>query len=127
MRTIQESVAKIKESALPKGEDFIAEWGLIIIVFLLGLISFGLGRLSALEDAKPPVVIGTAPARTEPANRFIGGLIVASRSGSAYYFPWCAGAGKIVPSKQVWFESEEAARAAGYKPAKACKGLESQL
>jgi hypothetical protein len=123
VRTIQEMGQKIKDYALPRGEDMVAEWGLVAIVFLLAVASFGLGRLSALEDAKPPVAIGDSIAATKPAVLFMGGLVVASRSGSAYYFPWCAGAQKIVPANQVWFQSEQAAQQAGYSPAKACKGL----
>ena len=108
------------------GHDAIHEWGLIVIVFLVALASFGLGRLSALEDARPPVSITEAPAAQKPGPIVLGGLIVASRAGSTYYYPWCTGAGKILPQNQVWFASEDAARRAGYQPAKACKGLAPQ-
>ena len=104
-------------------DDAVAEWGLAAIVFLVALVSFGLGRLSALEDAKPPVSIEQAPTASKPTSLALGGLIVASRSGTAYYYPWCTGAGKILPANQVWFVSEAAARASGYAPAKACAGL----
>lgn len=114
---------KIKEKALPAGEGLIAEWGLIVVVFLLAVVSFGLGRLSALEEVRPPVSIGQAEASPKPEALFIGGLVVASRSGSVYYFPWCSGAQKIAPTNQRWFEGEAQARQAGYSPAKGCKGL----
>ena len=119
---IQEMGLEIKNVAA----DAIDEWGLITIVFLVALASFGLGRLSALEDARPPVSIVQTPSAAKPATLFMGGLILASRTGNAYYYPWCAGAGKIAPSNQVWFPSEDAARAAGYAPAKNCKGLAPQ-
>ncbi len=119
MQNIHEWWQKIKVV----GEEAVAEWGLIAIVFLLGLASFGLGRISALEDAQPPVAITDAPKAAKPAALAMGGLIVASRGGSVYYYPWCAGAVKIAPGNQVWFASEAAAQQAGYKPAKACKGL----
>ena len=102
----------------------VGEWGLILIVLLVALGSFGLGRLSVLETVKAPVSITEAPAIAEPRGMNIGGLIVASRTGTAYYFPWCASASKIAPQNQVWFTSEEKARQAGYSPAKNCKGLE---
>jgi hypothetical protein len=104
-------------------DNGIDEWGLIIIVFLVALASFGLGRLSALEDARPPVSITEAPSDTKPHAMVLGGLLVASRTGSTYYYPWCSGASKIAPANQVWFASEAAAQKAGYSSAKNCKGL----
>lgn len=104
-------------------EGAVAEWGMIAIVMLLGLASFGLGRLSALEEARPAVAIRDAATNTGPRPIAIGGLVVASRSGSAYHFPWCPGAETIAERNKIWFKSEEAARAAGFSPAKNCKGL----
>ena len=105
-------------------EDGVGEWGLIIIVLLVGLASFGLGRLSALEEAKPVVAVYQAPEEKEPRGLYIGGSVVASRNGSVYHFPWCAGAQAMTPQNRVWFASEGAARRAGYTPAKNCKGLQ---
>ena len=122
MERIQDIWLKIKGL----GEDFIADWGLIVIVFLVALASFGLGRLSALEDAQPPVAIVQAAIDSKPRAMAQGGLLVAARTGSAYYFPWCAGAAKINSANKVWFETEAAARKAGYVPAKNCKGLAPQ-
>ena len=122
MKSIQEAWLKIKNWA----DIAIGDWGLIVIVFLVALASFGLGRLSVLESVRAPVSITEAPTIAEPRGMNIGGLIVASRTGSAYYFPWCASATKIAPQNQVWFASETAARNAGYAPAKNCKGLAPQ-
>ena len=105
-------------------EEGIGEWGLIIVVFLVGFGSFGLGRLSALQAAQPPVSIETAPSLSKPQGIYVGGLFEAFRTGSVYYYPWCTGAEKIAPDAQVWFKTAEAAQAAGYLPAKTCKGLE---
>ncbi|OGG59679.1 hypothetical protein A3C86_01815 [Candidatus Kaiserbacteria bacterium RIFCSPHIGHO2_02_FULL_49_16] len=120
MGSIQEAWLKIKNLT----EDFVEGWGTVLIVLLVAVGSFGLGRLSVLESAKPPVSISQAPSEANPRGMNIGGLIVASRTGSAYYFPWCAGAAKILEQNQIWFASEEKARQAGYLPAKNCKGLE---
>lgn len=120
MASIQELWLKIKNWT----DSAIGDWGLIAVVFLIGIASFGLGRLSVLEAVRPPVSITNAPTIAEPRGMSIGGLVVASRTGSAYYFPWCASAAKIVPQNQVWFASEEKARQAGYAPAKNCKGLQ---
>jgi len=117
---IQETWGKIKVS-LDQG---LGEWGIFAIVVLVGLISFGLGRLSALEGVRPPVSVSMASPMATPAPVAPGGFVVAARSGSAYYYPWCGGAQNIGESNKVWFKSEKEAEAAGYAPAKNCKGLQ---
>jgi len=117
--TIANIWLKIKNRA----GDLLADWGLVAIVFLVGLSSFGLGRLSVLETVKEPISIRQAP-EGEARGMHVGGLVVASRSGSAYHYPWCPGAETIAPHNRIWFESEAKARAAGYSPARNCKGLE---
>ncbi|MBV9159067.1 MAG: hypothetical protein JO019_00515 [Candidatus Kaiserbacteria bacterium] len=54
----------------------------------------------------------------------LGGAIVASKSGTTYYYPWCTGATKIGAGNMRYFASEDAAKKAGLHPAKNCKGLE---
>lgn len=100
----------------------LAEWGLFLLVLLLGVGSFALGRLSALEASRPLITLTEAPqtAMLPIAN---GGLYVASRTGSVYYFPWCAGAEKIAPANQRWFQNADEAERAGYRAAKNCKGM----
>ncbi len=104
-------------------ETALGEWGLIGVVFLVAFCSFGLGRLSATEAAKPIVSVGQAEALAEPRGMAIGGLVVASKSGEVYHYPWCGGASQIKPENRIWFASEEAAQNAGYTPSKSCKGL----
>jgi len=91
-----------------------------ILVILVGLGSFGLGRMSVLEAPKTPISISQAAAGAIPA----GGQVVASKSGTKYHYPWCAGANGISEKNKIIFESNEKARAAGYLPAGNCKGLE---
>lgn len=125
MASIQDSASKIKlwgRNTLAAG---IGDWGIAAIVVLVGLISFGLGRLSVLEEARPLVSVGKAPVAEKPRAMSLGGQFVASRTGTVYYFPWCGGAQQIPPEKQVWFASENAAQKAGYRPAKNCRGLGS--
>lgn len=105
------------------GEVLAAEWGVAIIVIAVGVGAFGLGRLSALESAKPVISIVKAPELSQPRGMHIGGLIVASRSGNKYFYPWCSGAQSISESNKIWFRDVAAARAAGYEPAKNCRGL----
>lgn len=103
--------------------DLIGEWGLIGVVFLLGLASFGLGRLSALEDTKPVVSIQQVSEEVRLRAMHTGGLIVASRKGTSYHYPWCAGAQSMAEGNKIWFANETEAKASGYVPAKNCKGL----
>lgn len=117
--TIPDFIAHCKDLL----EQAIGEFGLLLLVFLVGVGSFGLGRFSALEDAKPPVAITEAPQAANIPALPPGGYVVASRTGSVYYLPWCSGAGKIARGNQVWFGSEAAAQKAGYAPSKSCKGL----
>ena len=117
------NIAEIRTQIKNLVEDVVGEWGIVIIVFLVGLGSFGLGRLSAFEEAKPVASISEAQVSAAAHALPIGGLIVASRSGSAYHYPWCAGALSIKEANKIWFKSEDAARRAGYTPAKNCKGL----
>ena len=51
------------------------------------------------------------------------GLLVASKSGTKYHFPWCAGASQIAEKNKIWFNSYEEAQKAGYSRATNCKGL----
>ena len=122
MENIQDIWLKIKGW----GEDFVHEWGLILIVFLVALGSFGLGRLSSIEEARPPVVVKEAPIQAQARSMVLGGLLVAAKTGSVYYYPWCTGVSRISAANKIWFESESAARRAGYAPAKNCKGLAPQ-
>jgi len=52
-----------------------------------------------------------------------GGQVVASKNGTKYHYPWCAGAKQISPQNIITFNSIEDARAKGYTPASNCKGL----
>lgn len=108
----------------PYVAQFLGDWGLLAMVLLVAFGSFALGRLSALVEARPVIAISEAAAAPAGLHMALGGLYVASRTGTVYYYPWCAGALKIRPESQRWFATEKEAQAAGYKPAKACKGLD---
>ncbi len=127
---IPEMALKIKNAA----SDVLSEWGILLLVFFLSLASFGLGRLSALESSRPAVSVYEAPAAAASATGVVpkekiapmqaGGQVVASKSGEVYYFPWCGGATRISAANKVTFASADAAKKAGYRAAKNCKGLE---
>lgn len=83
---------------------------------MVAFASFGLGRTSVSN-------VSVAEIRIEAVVDDIDESVVASRSGSKYHYPWCSGAARIKESNKISFESPEAARKAGYEPAKNCKGL----
>lgn len=114
--SIQEYWLKIKFYV----EAGVGEWGTAVIVLLIALTSFGLGRLSVLAVKAPISVVQVAGAAESIAP---GGQFVASKTGETYFYPWCSGAQNLAAEKQVWFKSEEDAQKAGYRPAKNCKGL----
>lgn len=111
------------------------------VIFLVGLASFGLGRISILWHQKEPIRIegpesGTANRESattilhsmkNPDSKLmlpdLRGRYVVSKNGTAYHYPWCAGAQKIKEENKIWFKTKEEAQARGYKPAGNCDGL----
>lgn len=116
--SIQEGWGRIK-SLTARGEAILAP----LIVILVGTASFGLGRLSVQQEAEKPIVIATYELSAERPGMRAGGLLVGSRTGKSYHFPWCPGATSIKDSNRVWFTDEADARAKGYRPAGNCDGL----
>ena len=120
------NIAELKGNIKGQLDRGLADWGLFCVIFLIGVASFGLGRLSAVEDVEAPVTLSQAPTEAAPKALVAGGLIVASKNGTVYYFPWCSGAQKIQPDNTRWFPDEQSALQAGYAPSKVCKGLAGQ-
>lgn len=129
MKSIKEYFKKIK----PYETDLVISLTIILVAFL----SFGLGRLSKIEENKIPITIeniGASVLRAQSTQSLSKtpqfgdlvsklGTIVASKNGTKYHFPWCSGALRIKDENKIWFESEDEAKKAGYGPASNCKGL----
>lgn len=108
---------------------------ILLLILLVGMGSFGLGRLSALEERKKTDLrIVQLPATASlgvedgqvsmrETSTPVRGIYVGSRSGTTYHLPWCTGAKRIREENQVWFSSKADAEARGYKPAANCKGV----
>ncbi|PIT96722.1 hypothetical protein COT82_01585 [Candidatus Campbellbacteria bacterium CG10_big_fil_rev_8_21_14_0_10_35_52] len=111
-------------------------------IILIGFAGFGLGRISIIEKNKEAVKIefpeylsatvlnsqnsdksNTSLSSVASAPPTGEGLLVASKNGSKYHFPWCSGGKSISEKNKIWFDSAEDARKAGYTPAANCKGL----
>ena len=117
--------------------DDVTFYGLLLL--LVGLTSFGLGRwsmvdiktgqqrasivysevYSGVETAADEDAFASSPAAAQTST----GKYVASKNGSKYHLPWCPGAQQMKEENKVWFSSKEEAEAAGYTPAGNCKGL----
>ena len=103
----------LPKNLIPRKET-LDPYFLPIIVVLVGLSAFGLGRLSAAGESSPLVQSNEAP---YSAN------FVASKSGANYYLPSCGGVAKIKEENRVWFATVAEAQAAGYTAAINCPGL----
>jgi len=126
---------------------------IVAVVFLVGILSFGLGRWSVLppnlsaspiisieeisnagrstiseEPERLPEETDSRPTGVSNESRVVTGItsdlvVVASRNGSRYHLPSCPGAKQIKPENLITFSSVAEARAAGYTPAANCPGL----
>jgi len=104
----------------------------ITIIILIAFGSFGLGKLSEISKNSPRSIITKeeVPKKVNLSTANVvsslpsSGMLVASKNGTKYHFPWCAGASQIAEKNKIWFNSTEEARKAGYTPANNCKGLE---
>jgi hypothetical protein len=110
-----------------------------IVIVLVGIISFWLGRASVIvstpETKAPAVKITPAQAQSAavlqastttvtPTPISTGSqAVVASKSGTKYHLVNCPGASQIKPENLITFASIAAAEAAGYTPAANCPGL----
>lgn len=113
-------------------------FGLILVI--VAIASFGLGRISVNDDGKVgsgvklvnssavilspntlPLTSTSSPAVT---NIVTENSLVASKSGTKYHLITCPGAKQIKESNKIYFSSKQEAMAAGYKPAVNCPGLQ---
>lgn len=107
--------------------------GLPLIVALVALAAFGLGRLSALEEQKGTITIyapneaALGRVLAKPAGPLsektaaVEKNFVASVNGTKYYAATCASAARIKPENQKWFTTAADAEAAGYTKAANCQ------
>src|SRR3989344_4155427 len=135
--SIKDILYKCKSFAhiLERRDIFIA-----LLIIFVSFASFGLGRLSALQEKKTPIRIEQTAAammsgdvadigaavsekQTQEKTLSSSGNFVGSKNGTTYHFPWCSGATRIKDENKVWFATKEAAEAAGYHPAGNCKRL----
>ena len=114
-----------------KGKDILT----VLIVILVGLGSFELGRLSK-GDKSGGIKIEYTDEYAVPAPNQPAGVIYAqngasevnssknffaSNRGSKYYPVDCSAGKSIVENNKVWFDTREAAETAGYELSGSCR------
>lgn len=133
---LTELLNKIKE--IP---DISKDIFTILVIFLMSLGGFALGRLSIIEEkrhdelriiaqkASEKGVLGVTEGDTGLYNTKlftkqspISGVFVGSKSGKVYYPPWCAAVKRIHDENKIWFASKDDAEAKGYRPSTSCQG-----
>jgi hypothetical protein len=94
---------------------------LTLVIILIGLFSFGLGRLSGQSGAGEMKISydpnTSSESASTPAN---AGAIIASSQGKKYYYSGCAN--NISDKNKITFTTSAQAESAGYTLASGCKG-----
>lgn len=96
-----------------------------LLVVLSSSLSFGLGRLTKLEENQAPVTITNATSSIRQTIQVVDEVstdnrIVASKKGTKYYYPWCSSKAIKVENRR-YFMSASAAELAGYTRAANCQ------
>ncbi len=105
-----------------------------LVIILVAISAFGLGRLSKANLDGPGIVVQYPDGNQSPYGAFsetaaapddvsdvFAKDIFASKNGTRYYFSSCTGAGKIKEENKVWFSTEAQAQAAGFTKSSTCK------
>ncbi len=109
----------------------------ILIIFLVGISAFGLGRLSVDQSIPKDssMVLGASESvsnnsntfskniytNSNPINNTRAGKYVASKNGKLYYTLNCAGVKRIKEENKVYFDSASDAEKLGLTKASSCK------
>ena len=118
-------------SAMAERFPLVRSLFLSVVIILVALLSFGIGRLSVAGDREPikieydqnltkqsATVINVTGKPALPSTD--NGAVVVSKNGSRYHFPHCSGAKQIKEENKIVFPTPEAAEAAGYTLAANC-------
>lgn len=101
----------------------------LFIIIGVGLASFGLGRLSVVDESykgSDMTIIGGSDSPTEDKEALNGGYTadrryVASKNGKLYYSANCSGASRIKIENQIWFSTKEDAEKSGFTLSSSCQ------
>lgn len=104
-----------------------------ILILLVAISSFGIGRISAVEG--PSNRQTAAVSVTTPEVKLLEGqdkpvaipsqqTFVASAKGAKYHLPTCPGAKQISDKNKIYFATKAEAESSGYTPAANCPGIQ---
>lgn len=123
-------------------EEYNEELFLVAVILLVGLVSFGLGRLSSAQQTGVEFVVESTPLSADELHTAVTapdewnvdagsdslngeeGAIVGNKNSKIYHLPTCSGAQRMLEANKVFFATASAAKSAGYRPAGNCPGLE---
>ena len=100
---------------------------LSIVIILVAVLSFGIGRLSVVDNSQPikieydPVISSQASVSSALSNIENSSSVVVSKNGSKYHYQYCSGAKQITEGNKIIFATPSAAEVAGYTLASNCK------
>lgn len=112
---------------------------LALLLCLVGMLSFVLGRYSVNETTQQQnskqnqagiVFVDTPTVLDTLGENRVGELetapitVIASQNGTKYHLPSCSGAKSIKEENKIYFNSIEEAKSAGYTPAGNCPALQ---
>lgn len=104
-----------------------------VLLVLVAVASFGLGRQSVVEKAvaipnssetaaeNSPAKVLKTPEVTKESN--LESRYVASKNGQVFHLLTCPGAKRISDANKIYFNTKEEALAAGLRPAANCEGI----
>lgn len=93
-----------------------------IVIILVGVSSFGLGRLSTKDkNQDDDISIVFNDDFSEDSDRLGEKKYIASRNGKLYYPLDCSGAKRIADKNAIWFANEIEAEKSGYQFSTSCK------
>lgn len=126
----------IKETGLnwvTRIKEFLADEAIFtaMLLILVALASFGLGRQSVSEknvkseENIAEAVVGPGPTTASVTTDTDGSTTyyVGSKNGQVYHLPYCSGAKRITETNKIIFKTKIEAEQAGYRPASNCKGI----
>lgn len=103
---------------------------IIIVLISLTVTSFSIGYYAGIHKNHPVITVRdnscippVTDASIKEGERIAQGdnTIVASKSGTRYYYIWCSGVSRIAAKNKIYFSTEEEAEKKGYTKASGCE------
>ena len=121
------SITEIKELIKRPDDRLKRDLFVLAVIILTAIGAFALGRLSVQKQESLQIIQNHAQGQSSLTVPVLAhapiGQMIASKTGSTYYFPWCTSAQHIKEGSQVWLASAIVAQNAGYHAGN-CKGLQ---